>query len=1125
VRRSLQVSIRVFAAVATVLLVAGGVAELASTTSCAATVTNNPLRSFQNARDVDVVCMQTLSTEDGGGVPVQPLPQSACTPVPVGIAGAILPNHLFALVTQTTRGEVAVVDLTAGYVVDEDLGTPGTNLLPVGQSPTGIASAPDGKISYVAAAEVNKPAIYALPSKMILGNSQQLEAGLSPNPPLLTSWPVCALPETPGPITIVPNPPPEPGGDAGAGDADAGDAGTGDAGTDDAGGAAANSAGYVLAVVFPGGENGELARVVTYDPLPLMRGGGVVPKDGGTVDPPGALKPCTKLGEVLVSGATPDAGAAVGPNWTDGVKWLDGGVDAPVPLSASCSTSPAPSGVLPPPPQSPAPLPTFSARAGQYLYVGDGALPVIHVFDLTSPSEPREIAPLRAVSAAEPRRQVVVGAIAVSPTTRDYKRFLYAVDASDSPASIMVFDITDPVASPHVPLRRPHSSLTPLSPADRIQFASGVSTLAFVQHDWPLAQTPSGAITAGAAQTGLLCNPNANVDRALDGGLLAQDAGADAQQFTDPGANYRNSSIPFTDEQLGPARLRGIFAFATLSNGSVFTIDVDDWDAPCRRPAIMGPTDAGNDAVTSGYTSAIAPPEPNSGNHDVGALDPYEAPYTGLTNGISWVSEEVFFPVSAPHRVRSQYPLRNDPTQGIHYPYIVGVPQLYGPGPDGGAGASLNGSVAAGNPIMLPTATTLPDQTVIADGGSSIRLAWEDPTAEVDQTWTVDYEGILPGTQGIIGYLSKTSPLNPNPTYTALVVSVNGGNLCSAGIEDWTVGKQRAAAFLKANEAAGLPDPPQGIDNWVGDYVQVADNLLPPTDPYWSSDPDANQTNDCWDGFNDDATHTGTPPLTDPTDRYNTCYAIFGPAGDESLIARDFPITQAFDDGLVVTRYYYPTSTKAAPIAASTQNRKVAPADPTNKPAMKQLACCFHNETTFNVRTGGEWLTTGATSGYLHHIIVDPTTGRCVTSCDPERALLNSRDIGIASATGPGDKATPAAYPGRDSPLAMRNPTFAYFIEHPFVPDPSVFPTQAGDAGAPLVAARPPRDLVWQFTLQGQLAPLSINLAATNSSVSPQSMLFIPSLGQLAIVDGSQSGQGLILIDLNTVSVTGNTYY
>jgi hypothetical protein len=73
--------------------------------------------------------------------------------------------------------------------------------------------------------------------------------------------------------------------------------------------------------------------------------------------------------------------------------------------------------------------------------------------------------------------------------------------------------------------------------------------------------------------------------------------------------------------------------------------------------------------------------------------------------------------------------------------------------------------------------------------------------------------------------------------------------------------------------------------------------------------------------------------------------------------------------------------------------------------------------------------------------------------------------------------------------------------------------------------ARPARDDVWQFSLKGELSPLSVNLAATNSSVSPQSMLFIPSLGQLAIVDGSQEGQGLILIDLNTVAVTGNSYY
>ena len=341
--------------------------------------------------------------------------------------------------------------------------------------------------------------------------------------------------------------------------------------------------------------------------------------------------------------------------------------------------------------------------------MADKNLPLVHVFDLTIPAHPVEIEPLRASSRATPTRAVAVGAIAVSPPTRDYKRFLYAVDATDSPASIMVFDVTDPVTSPHFPMSRPHSGLVPSQPLDRIDFTAGVTTIAFVQHDWPLAQTSSGGTAAGAAATGLLCNPNPNVDRTANGAPVAPDASADAQSFSDPGANYRASSIPFTDEPLGPSRLRGIFAFATLSDGNVVTIDVDDWDAPCRRPMTMGPQDAGDGQVISGYTSAVAPPEPSHGS---AALDPYEAPYTGITNGISWVSDEVFFPVSAPHRARSQYPLRDDPTLGIHYPYIVGAPQLYAAGPDGGLGASVNGSVAAGNPTLLPTATTLPDPSI-----------------------------------------------------------------------------------------------------------------------------------------------------------------------------------------------------------------------------------------------------------------------------------------------------------------------------------------------------------------------------------------------------------------------------
>jgi hypothetical protein len=69
----------------------------------------------------------------------------------------------------------------------------------------------------------------------------------------------------------------------------------------------------------------------------------------------------------------------------------------------------------------------------------------------------------------------------------------------------------------------------------------------------------------------------------------------------------------------------------------------------------------------------------------------------------------------------------------------------------------------------------------------------------------------------------------------------------------------------------------------------------------------------------------------------------------------------------------------------------------------------------------------------------------------------------------------------------------------------------------------PFRDVVWRFTTRGQLVPLAINLAATTVAVAPQSMRFIDSFGQLAVVDGSS--QGLILIDLNTVAEAHAPYF
>jgi hypothetical protein len=120
-------------------------------------------------------------------------------------------------------------------------------------------------------------------------------------------------------------------------------------------------------------------------------------------------------------------------------------------------------------------------------------------------------------------------------------------------------------------------------------------------------------------------------------------------------------------------------------------------------------------------------------------------------------------------------------------------------------------------------------------------------------------------------------------------------------------------------------------------------------------------------------------------------------------------------------------------------------------------------------------------------------------------------DAGVPTA---GSCSPPAMPPqlGRNDPLAMRNPLFAYMTWQG-----CGVPTMTGDHT--LTA----RDLTWRFTVNGGFSPLQINISGTSAtSVSPQSMLFIGALGQLGVVDGSQ--QGLVIIDLNSVSVVANYF-
>ena len=689
--------------------------------------------------------------------------------------------------------------------------------------------------------------------------------------------------------------------------------------------------------------------------------------------------------------------------------------------------------------------------------MADDALPLVHVIETTG-GKLAEQEPLVATSLANPTRVVGTTDLAVSPPTHDYKRYLYALDQHDG--TIIVFDVTDPKSAVRTPMLRPNPELNPFQAPDRLRFSAPVTTFAFVRHDVPLERTAEGPLVA--AKSGLLCNPNRHVE----------DGVAEQGPFHDPtgqnedlalGAYYRaNIAQRLT---LGPARLRGIFSFVTLSNGTVITVDVDDWDAACRRPALLN-------ASSRRSSLDISQREP-----DALDIDPYAVPATTLRV----TTEETNFPISATNRPRSLYLLKSDTTNGSHLPYVVGQAQLL----ESGAPLVLRakGYPTLVGPLVKPNG--LVDASVLSE--PNVRFSNEDPTVHFDQDWTLTYEGIIPGFDGVAATLATEDG------YQSLSMSNPSGLFCRRGVEDLRQGQARVAAMEAENPAYLAPR----IRDRVADYVQLTDEILPDTDPYWTLEPSA-----CWDiALPSDASknlRTETPAV-----RRQVCVDKFGLAANQST-QRDFPVLEAYEDHLVLGRYLYnDTTTRPA------NGRIVAGRDASSATDMKLAQCCFHNQARFAVRGGSQWVAVGTAVGFLHHVTGEPTTHACVRSSVPREVLLNGRAVEFSSVDKDG-KEILTGNVDRSSPYALRNPVLSVAL-------------RASGPRSPAAFTNSVRDLQWKFAVRGKFTPLAINLAAQTTAVVPQSMTYIDSIGRLAIVDGAS--QGLILVDLDSVSVAGTPFF
>ncbi len=70
-------------------------------------------------------------------------------------------RHVLSLVTQTATNEVAVIDLQAQVIIDDDPATPGYSFLRVGARPGAIVTTPGGAASFVGVSGPTKNGVFA----------------------------------------------------------------------------------------------------------------------------------------------------------------------------------------------------------------------------------------------------------------------------------------------------------------------------------------------------------------------------------------------------------------------------------------------------------------------------------------------------------------------------------------------------------------------------------------------------------------------------------------------------------------------------------------------------------------------------------------------------------------------------------------------------------------------------------------------------------------------------------------------------------------------------------------------------------------------------------------------------
>lgn len=965
-----------------------------------------PLRSLANSGDVTYVCR---TFPEGVGVPLH-----ECHPASISGGG----RELVALVTQQSTGEVAAINVPLDSqdqrdregVVDLDPSSPGYAFLRVGARPGDIVSTPGGQASFVGVAEPGKAGIFGLPTSC-------LDA---PRPGEtmrdLTSWPACSLPRDPGQILMVVDPPTADGTIF-----ESCDRSLGAEGNEPASSVRSECRANLTT---EGGARGRRKLVVA---LPDAGSIAVIDAQWLLDREPGSFEPCRIEAEYALRVELP-------------ATPISQRVPADLAPPEGCTPS-----VLPSVPVDPvfAPRPSSLDWADGILYVGDEAAPVIHRLEIGSPCSATEIPPLLPRSFLRPDRMVTTSEVAVSPLTSSGQRFVYAVDVDDQPlSSLMVFDVSAD-STDRTPLLRPNAGYLPNEAPDRLRFGGAIRDIAFVERERPELNRETGS-----AISGTLCNPNPIV-----------------------GASGTEYQRPVILEQGALAEdLRGIFGLVLLSSAQIGFVDLDDYNAPCRRPIQINTGDELDFRGCAGDRPEI----PGLTRYHYG----FETPET--TDDFLSVTNEVSCQMVRRHEPRSSFRGLTNDQVGVHAPSLRSFPQLAVPESAKGAepeslprllavdfpapgGGVEPAQVYVGTTLYRRDQSRISDSALIIDPATaqqpSLALPFLEPRAYSGQQQQITYEGAL------TGHTSAFFTVNPDGV---LVLTDPTVGFCDTGVRDPELMRQLGATKFELDG-----ERLQRFTEQHTDHVAVTADFPKEDDGYWSGLACARA--ECVDAFGE----WNAEVLSD---------------------ARKFRVLDATQGEVLLSP-------------------RVEGIEP------ELVRCCFPGGSRYEIRASRHWVLRGGGSSARHDLVAEWTRKdgkrvlECVEDCSPLKRFNDSRVFEITCPPGAAACAAGATQPGDPCEIsAVRDggarPT-GVLLDEPAARCIRDTPTERFAIYRGRLATQPATTFGWSVT--GTFSPLGIDLGILSRGISPSAAVSLREFDWLSVVDSASSG--LIQVDLDTLSV------